>query len=279
VRLVDLVGRALPPVPWAEGEKIPWHEPAFSARMLREHLSQAHDGASRRTPLVEAQVAWIHGHILGGRPTRVLDLGCGPGLYTARLAALGHACVGVDVAPAAVDYARAQAAAAGLPCTYRLADVRTADVGRGFGLAMMLFGEINVFRPADARLVLAGARAALANGGRLLLEAHTAEAVRRMGGSAPSWRTHAEGLFSPRPHLRLDEAFWDETGRVATHRYFVVDAGTGAVERHAESVQAYSADEYRSLLGEAGFALRRIEPSLDGGTEPGEFLVLVAEAA
>jgi SAM-dependent methyltransferase len=277
VRLLDLVGRALPPGPWAEGEKIPWHEPAFSARMLREHLSQAHDGASRRTHLVEAQVAWIHAELLGGRPTRVLDLGCGPGLYTARLAALGHRCVGVDVAPAAIDYARAQAAAAGLACTYRLADVRNGEHGRGFGLAMMLFGEINVFRPADARLVLAGARAALADGGLLLLEAHTAAAVRRMGEAAPTWRTHAEGLFSPRPHLRLDEAFWDEAARAATHRYFVVDAGTGAVERHAESVQAYSAEAYRALLGETGFALRRIAPSLDGGSDEGDFLVLVGE--
>ena len=208
----------------------------------------------------------------------MLDLGCGPGLYTARLAALGHECVGVDVAPAAIDYARARAAAAGLACTYRLEDVRTAWHSPGFGLAMMLFGEINVFRSADARLVLTRARAALADGGLLLLEAHTEAAVRRMGRAAATWRTHAEGLFSPRPHLRLDEAFWDEARRVATHRYFVVDAESGSVERHAESVQAYSAEEYRSLLGETGFALRRTEPSLDGTGEPGAFLVLVAEA-
>src|SRR5262245_12528868 len=246
--------------------------------MLREHLSQAHDAASRRTGTIEAQVAWIHGALLGGRPTRVLDLGCGPGLYTSRLAALGHACVGVDVAPAAIDYARTRAAAAGLECTYRLADVRCGGYGHGFGLAMMLFGEINVFRPADARLVLTGAKRSLAEGGLLLLEAHTEAAVRRRGEAAPTWRAAADGLFSPRPHLRLDEAFWDEAGRVATRRYFVVDAESGAVERHAESVQAYSEGEYRALLGGAGFVLRRVEPSLDGSAEPGDFVVLVAEA-
>jgi 2-polyprenyl-3-methyl-5-hydroxy-6-metoxy-1,4-benzoquinol methylase len=55
-------------------------------------------------------VAWIHAELLGGTPTDVLDLGCGPGLYTERLAALGHRCVGIDVSPASIAFARARAA-------------------------------------------------------------------------------------------------------------------------------------------------------------------------
>ena len=48
MNVLDIVRCATPPLPWAEGEKIPWDEPAFSTRMLQEHLSQLHDGASRR---------------------------------------------------------------------------------------------------------------------------------------------------------------------------------------------------------------------------------------
>ena len=48
MKLPDLVGREPAPDPWTEGEKIPWHEPEFSRRMLEEHLSQHHDAASRR---------------------------------------------------------------------------------------------------------------------------------------------------------------------------------------------------------------------------------------
>ena len=48
MNLLDLIHRASPPAPWAEGDKIPWNDPDFSRRMLREHLSQAHDAASRR---------------------------------------------------------------------------------------------------------------------------------------------------------------------------------------------------------------------------------------
>ena len=48
MNLLHVIQRSPAPVPWAEGENIPWHDPAFSERMLTEHLSQAHDAASRR---------------------------------------------------------------------------------------------------------------------------------------------------------------------------------------------------------------------------------------
>jgi 2-polyprenyl-3-methyl-5-hydroxy-6-metoxy-1,4-benzoquinol methylase len=82
---------------WRDVTRLPWHDEAFSRRMLREHLSQAHDGASRRFATIDRQVAWIHDQVLRRRPSRVLDLECGPGLYTERLAALGHACTGIDI--------------------------------------------------------------------------------------------------------------------------------------------------------------------------------------
>ena len=103
--LSDIVRRQLPPEPWAEGENIPWDEPAFSERMLEEHLAQTHDLASRRFEVIDQQVDWIHGEILGRMPTRLLELACGPGLYTNRLARLGHECVGIDYAPAAIRQA------------------------------------------------------------------------------------------------------------------------------------------------------------------------------
>lgn len=93
--LLDLVNRIPVPEPWQEGDNIPWNEPGFSKRMLDEHLSQEHDAASRRLSKIGEQVDWIHSELLGGHSTRVLDLCCGPGLYTSRLAALGHECVGI----------------------------------------------------------------------------------------------------------------------------------------------------------------------------------------
>ena len=57
MNLLNLTHRTSPPEPWAEGDKLPWHDPDFSRRMLREHLSQAHDAASRRTNSASAREA------------------------------------------------------------------------------------------------------------------------------------------------------------------------------------------------------------------------------
>lgn len=280
MNLRDVVRRPVPK-PWAEGEKIPWDEPEFSRRMLEEHLSQAHDAASRRFWVIDRHVAWIHEALLAAQPARVLDLGCGPGLYTSRLAALGHTCVGIDFGPASIAYAREQAEAAGLSCNYQLEDVRRASYGRGYELVMFLFGEINVFRRSDAAAIVQKASAALAPGGLLLLEPHTYETVQRLGQSPPGWYSSERGLWSARPHLCLQENFWDENRAVTTERYYVVDAETGEVTRHASSMQAYSDQGYRDLLREAGFEQVRFYPSLTGradGAHEGLFALVARKS-
>jgi hypothetical protein len=75
---LDIVHQALPPGPWTDGETISGHEADFSAPMPREHLSPAHNGASRPICWIEAYVRWIHGALLRVRLSRVLDLACGP---------------------------------------------------------------------------------------------------------------------------------------------------------------------------------------------------------
>jgi len=262
--LLDVVHRRPVPEPWAEGEKIPWHDPEFSRRMLEEHLSQDHDAASRRFEKVERHVDWIHRQVLSGNPTRILDLGCGPGLYTSRFARLGHECVGIDFSPASIAHAREAADKAGLRCSYLHEDIRVAEYGTGFGLVMLVFGEFNVFTPADARGILDKARHALEDKGLLLLEPHTYAAVREIGHQPPSWYSAASGLFSDRPHLCLQESFWDVERETATTRYLIVDASTGNVTRHADTMQAYTDQQYRSLLAECGFGEPEIYSSLTG---------------
>lgn len=280
MNLLDIVGRNPAPRPWAEGEKIPWDEPGFSARMLREHLSQDHDAASRRSAKIDRQVAWIHQHVLGGRPTRVLDLGCGPGLYTSRLARLGHTCVGIDFSPASIAYARERAAADRLARDYQQADLRHADFGAGYGLVTLIFGELNVFRREDAKKILTKARAALAPSGLLLLEPHTYEAVENEGLAAPDWHTRSDGLFSDDPYLVLEEHFWDGSVHVATTRMYAIDAATARVTRYAMSMQAYHRADYETLLRECGFGATTFHPSLIGVEDSSQdgFMAIVAIA-
>ncbi len=252
MRLIDLVNRSPAPEPWSEGENIPWHEPGFSGRMLKEHLDATHDAASRRPALIDEQVRWIHEELLAGQTGRILDLGCGPGLYAVRMAKLGHDVTGIDISPASLEYARGFAQAEGVDCRFVSGDFREASFTGKYDLIMQIHGELNVFRREDAKALIARCADSLAPGDRLLLEVDRPEATREIGRSPSTWRALEHGLFSDEPHLYLEESYWNKERRAATRRYWIVDAASGEVTRHAQSFAAYEADEYTQILTAAG---------------------------
>ena len=277
MKMTDLIGGTNGPAAWSLGDNIPWNQPGFSKRMLREHLSPDHDLASRRGPTIDQQVAWIHEHLLGGVSARVLDLGCGPGLYGKRLAERGHAYVGIDYSPASIAHARKLCAdVAG--CKFVHADMRAANFGTGYDLVMMLYGEFNVFRPADVGLILDKMHESLAPGGTLLLEPHTMAAVVAIGAAPRTWDALGSGLFSDRPHLYLQQGHWDEQALAATGQFIIVDAQTGDVSVYAASYQAYSDDEYRALLDKHGFCDIAFHKSLTGQDESAHASLTVIRA-
>jgi len=264
MKLLDFANLPAIPTPWAEGGNIPWNEPGFSQRMLKEHLSQDHDAASRRFEKIEKQVDWVHHKLLLGRPTKILDLCCGPGLYANRLAKLGHNCVGIDYSSASIAYATNTANKESLACAYLHQDIRTAEYGKGFGLVMLIYGEFNVFKPDDAREILQRANRALTNNGLLLLEPQTFTSIEKAARQKTSWYFVESGLFSDKPHLCLEQRFWDAVSATTTTRFFIIDASTGEVTRYALSAQAYNNAQYHSLLAECGFEEVKFFPSLTG---------------
>ena len=284
--LASILDRQVPATPWAEGDNLPWDDPAFSERMLAEHLSQQHDRASRRAATIDAQVRFLArqvNHEVSHEASqelsqedaaRVLDLACGPGLYLHRLARLGYRCHGIDFSPAAIRHARSVAAAEALDCTFERADLREADLGRGYALVLLVYGQVNVFPRPVARDILSRAHAALAPGGTLVLEPQTPEAVRATGHGDATWTSARSGLFAAGPHLLLEERFWDAPSRTATERWHVVHAEPARVERYAMSTCSYDARELVDLLAAIGFVEVRTYPSLtgdDGPAAPGLF--------
>ncbi|MCB9148550.1 MAG: class I SAM-dependent methyltransferase [Caldilineaceae bacterium] len=277
MQLIDIINRDPNPAPWAEGDNIPWHEPEFSRRMLTEHLTQAHNAASRRFEIIDAHVLWMHTELLHETASSVLDLGCGPGLYSHRLARLGHGCVGIDFSPASIAYARQTAQQEGLDCTFVLADLRQAEFGTNFDLVTLIYGELNIFRPAHARQLLRKMQHALRPGGLLLLEPHTYTAVRNFGRAPAHWSTSASGLFGEEPHLVLTESVWQPDTQTTTRRHYVVEAESGRVTRYAQTFQAYTVADYRALLTDCGLRVVDILPALGGmpsGLQPDLFAIV-----
>ena len=263
MQLIDIVMQAQPPAAWDKNGKIPWGDPQFSCRMLENHLSQDHDWASRRQSVIDRQTACIAAHVPDG--ARVLDLGCGPGLYTAKLATMGFTCTGVDFSPASIAYAKEQAALHSLAAEYILEDIRAYSHAGLFDAVLLAFGEINVFSKADARAILSLAAQSLGPKGKLFIEAHTYEEVQRQGCQEPAWHAYESGLFSASPHICLQKNFWDQTHATATTQYSIIDARTAECTQYLSSMSAYTDEEYRHLFTEAGFAAVR---SIDTGDWP-----------
>ena len=237
---------------WVGAYKIPWQDPAFSRRMLAEHLSQEHDLASRRTEWIERQVDWIHNDLLGARSVRLLDLGCGPGFYALRLTQLGHQVHGIDFGPASIEYANRHNPDPSR-CTFMLGDIRTADFGGPYDLATMLYGELNVFSPEELAGVLRRVHDCLAPGGRFITEVQVAEAVKKSGLAGPTEQSYEAGLFSDRPHRLRTENRWHPDERAAVQTFHVTSQDEGHVQTYRSTTKAWSEEELIALLTEAGF--------------------------
>ncbi len=236
--------------PWDGSYKIPWNDPEFSARMLKEHLSQSHDLASRRSSYIDEQVKWIYETFCKSQPCKILDLGCGPGLYLKNFIIRDCSGKGIDFSPASIEYANKLVKDGAL---FVCNDIRKAEFGEGYDLVYMIYGEFNVFSPDEIALILDKAHAALNDGGTLLIEPHTFEAVRRIGEAQDTWYKMPSGLFSARPHVCLIDNHWNDELKVALQYFHIIDIESGTVNHHRSTTKAWDEDEYRQLLKNAGF--------------------------
>ena len=256
-----------PPIAWEGTTKIPWNDSAFSARMLREHLNQDHARASRPLSTIHQQIEFLEERLFDGHTGRVLDLGCGPGLYCKALAERGHRCAGVDFSPASIDYARSQDDQS----RYVLEDVRAFEPGTGYDLVMMTFGEFNTFKPSEGLALIEKMRDAAWPGGTIVLEVHGEQAVRNIGNSAPSWQALPHSVFSDEPHIVFSEHFWDGDALTAISRHFVLDESADFRE-YINTLQGYRQHDYITLLQHNGFRSVRMADSLSG--DPGLFFLI-----
>lgn len=193
----------------------PWGERAFSERLLQEHLSQAHDLASRRQPLIAAQVSWLMQYLQPG--SSLLDATCGPGFHALALAACGHRVTGVDIGPALIDHAREQAAQAGLTATFICADLNQLELAERFDQILLLYGYLHTLPEREGEQLLRRLHAHLRPGGRLLVEARCDATWERR--SYREWWGGANDLFGEGTYLALYDHLWDAQAEAEVERY------------------------------------------------------------
>mgnify|MGYP001026382246 FL=1 len=174
-----------------------WTDPHISQGMLAAHLDPETDAASRNHAFIERSAAWIR--TLWPSGADVLDIGCGPGLYTCRFARSGWRVTGLDFSARSIAYARSQDAAS----RYLVQDYLQMDFESAFDLVTLIWCDYGALVPQERHTLMTRVWRALRPGGLFLLDVFTdvfwsGFSERRV------WERYDHGGFwSPEPHLCL----------------------------------------------------------------------------
>lgn len=263
-------------VPFESGTELDWGRPDFGRRLLREHLDQRHDGASRPTRAVDQHVRRLRA-LLPRPPATVLDAGCGPGFYSVRLAAAGYGVTGVDVNPAAVRYARQHVPAeARGRLRFECARLESLQMtGAGFDAAMLIYYVLEAFAPRVQPRVLRRIAAAMRPGGTLIVEMRLRPD--QLPGRLSWWQVVSQSLLADRRHLLIGDSIYDQRRHTFVLREVAVfDDGT--VQSQQTSCWLCPWERIPRLFARGGFV---VESMFDGWTaQPGtalsECLLVVA---
>ena len=184
-----------------------WDDEHISLQMLHAHLEPNFEGASRKLDFIEKSVDWISSILPPQTFPSVLDLGCGPGLYTERYAEKGYTATGVDLSRRSIRYARASAEEKGLPVEYLCQDYFHLSLGKEFDFATMIYCDFGALSAEDRALLLKIVYRHLKPGGKFLLDVFSLSQLEDFQESQ-TWEVWPDGGFwTPEKHLLLNRTY------------------------------------------------------------------------
>jgi cyclopropane fatty-acyl-phospholipid synthase-like methyltransferase len=199
-----------------------WNDPHISKQMLKAHLNPDHDAASRKPHAILKTVNHLFDQGILKQGMRVLDLGCGPGLYSELMQAKGAQVVGLDGSENSIEYARERSERLGLGIEYLHMDFFDMAYENEFDVVLQIYGELNTFSPVNRDRLLACIRSALKDNGRFVCDV-TTRACRDVEATKPSWYTSESGFWSSEPHLVLEQAYDYPEDSAWVDQFIVVD--------------------------------------------------------
>jgi SAM-dependent methyltransferase len=272
----SIYSHASKPPLFEPGEPSFWDDSYISKSMLEAHLDQTHDGASRRTAEIEKMVSHltISGFLKAG--DRVLDLGCGPGLYSSKLCLEGMKVTGIDLSRKSVDYARTQAEKEQLDVDYICTDFFDIKYEGSFDAVLQVYGEICTFSDEKRDLLLYLVHRVLKDNGIFIFDVST-RALRMREGLKNRWYVSEGGFWRPGRHLVLEEGFDYQENDTWLNQYIVVEEN-GMVKVYRLWLHDYSLDTISRALEQSGFKVEQAWNSLSGEpyTEDGDWIAVAA---
>lgn len=130
-----------------------WENPHISKGMLEAHLDKSLDSATRNFKFVQKSALWIKETLPPQQHRRLLDLGCGPGIYAELFYKCGYDVTGIDLSERSIQYARDSAEEKNMDIRYLMGDYTDTMFENRYDLVTMIYCDFGVL-PGNVRTEL-----------------------------------------------------------------------------------------------------------------------------
>jgi len=236
-----------------------WNDPYLSQQMLTHHLDFTTNISSRKYYTITKTVMFLLKETQLQFGSSVLDLGCGPGLYTNLFQSHGYDVTGVDFSTSSIEYARSQ----NPEVNYIEADYIDVELPKQYDLITQIFCDFSVLSPPDASKLLTKIHNHLAPNGYFFFDVHNLQFFQN---SEEMIYTHVQkdGLYMEGKATITEtiEKYPDLLVQL-TH---IVAKGKREVELY-NWIKCYTEEEITKLLKQHGFKVINTYDTTDGETE------------
>jgi SAM-dependent methyltransferase len=240
--------------------------------MLSFHLDDKTPLASRPLRDIQRIVGALDGK-LGLAGKTICDLGCGPGLYASRFAALGAGVLGVDLSATSIEFARSRSMGDGGGAEYVVADYLSDELGGAFDIVTLIYFDYCALSPADRSSLLTKIRGMLKDGGHFVLDVVSEAPFIHLEETLEIENNLMDRFWSPSDYVGIHRRWVYEEDRICLDHYGIFES-----DHHFEIynwMQYFSPDRLVRELEGAGFSdislygSLRCEPLLPGSEEIG----------
>ena len=190
--------------------------------MLKYHLNENIDVSSRRISFIESSVEWIKNRFRIGPKSRIADYGCGPGLYSSRLAKLGARVTGIDFSKRSIEYAEIIAKKENLSVRYINENYLNFETNDEFDLIIMIMCDYCALSPIQRTIMLKKFRKQLVNGGFLLLDVYSLSAFEKRKEQSLFEENLRDGFWAKDKYYVFQNTFKYEDLKVVLDKYTII---------------------------------------------------------
>jgi SAM-dependent methyltransferase len=230
-----------------------WTDEHTSEQMLMFHLKEDIDVSSRNAEFINRSVEWIVAHFNVGVGTKIADFGCGPGLYTTKLAQRQADITGIDFSKRSIQYAQDVANRERLFIRYINQNYLEFETGDRFDIILMIMCDFCALSPAQRKKMLSRFYTILEPGGSVLLDVYSLNAFERRQESALYEVNLQNGFWSTNKYYGFLDTFKFEKEKVTLDKYTIIEAARTRTVYNW--LQYFSPDTVEREFTENGFTI------------------------